>query len=226
MYAPAKFNKEPRKSAYGDEVYGQHETWLSFYDFFLNECNIEGLHILDGLIMIAESAGWWIPYENVAFVADRPCALHLDDVGRLHCENAKAIEWVDRWGIYVWHGTVIDEKIIMHPETITMQQINDENNTTVRRILMERFGEGRYMEESGAKFVHQDNYGQLYHLDLKEDDPEQVMAMVRVINSTIEPDGRQDIHWIRVDPKAKTAHEAIAKSFGLLPKYYHPDAEA
>jgi hypothetical protein len=46
-----------------------------------------------------------------------------------------------------------------------------------------------------------------------------------VINSTPEPDGRFKRYWLRVPPDTKTAHEAVAWTFGVPAKDYSPTVE-
>ncbi|MBX9691193.1 MAG: hypothetical protein K2Z81_02345 [Cyanobacteria bacterium] len=56
----------------------------------------------------------------------------------------------------------------------------------MRRVLLDIFGEERFLHAAGAVRVHKDNYGQLFKQELANDEP---LRMVRVRNSTREPDG-------------------------------------
>ena len=100
------------------------------------------------------------------------------------------------------------------------------------RLMIERFGQGRFLTESGAKLVHQDATGKLWHKDLQDDEP---MVMVEVLNSTPEPDGHTKTYFLRVHPELRpllatglgspqepTAHNAVASTFGLYGHEYHP----
>ena len=49
--------------------------------------------------------------------------------------------------------------------------------------------------------------------------------MVRVRNSTPEPDGSHHTYFIAVPPDTKTAHEAVAWTFGLSESEYEPVVE-
>jgi hypothetical protein len=46
--------------------------------------------------------------------------------------------------------------------------------------------------------------------------------MVKVRNSTPEPDGTIKDYYIRAHWNCKTAHEAVASSFGKTADEYHP----
>jgi hypothetical protein len=50
--------------------------------------------------------------------------------------------------------------------------------------------------------------------------------MLRVENSTPEPDGTYKFYFIRVPPDMRTAQQAVAWTFGMEdPKDYEPDFE-
>jgi hypothetical protein len=54
---------------------------------------------------------------------------------------------------------------------------------------------------------------------LSDDEP---IVMVKLWNSTPEPDGSIKIYWLRVPPGIKTAREAVAWSFGKEEIEYQP----
>ena len=85
--------------------------------------------------------------------------------------------------------------------------------------MIERYGQARYLQDSGAKLVAEDEFGSLYRKEIPNDEP---LVMVRVKNSTPEPDGSEKIYFLRVPPSVRTPHEAVAWSFGLNPTAYLP----
>jgi hypothetical protein len=88
--------------------------------------------------------------------------------------------------------------------------------------MLERYGEARYLQDSGVVPVHHDKYGVLFRKEIPGDEP---LVMVRVVNATPEPDGHRKNYFLRVPPTVETAHEAVAWTFGMSPKEYHPDVE-
>jgi len=38
-----------------------------------------------------------------------------DEEGRLHCEDKKALEYPDGWGVYSWHGVRVPDFVIEKP---------------------------------------------------------------------------------------------------------------
>ena len=78
------------------------------------------------------------------------------------------------------------------------------------------------MQDSGAQLVQSDRYGELYVKPIQGDE---TITMVKVINSTPEPDGTNKIYWLRVPPNTPTAHAGVAWSFGLDVDQYNPMKE-
>jgi hypothetical protein len=50
--------------------------------------------------------------------------------------------------------------------------------------------------------------------------------MVKLRNSTREPDGSFKPYWLRVDPRCETAHAAVAWTWGMGVDEYAPVAES
>jgi hypothetical protein len=141
---------------------------------------------------------------------------------RLHCAEGPAVE-SDAENLYFWHGVFVPAFVVTRPAWITVAHIQQEANAEVRRVMLTRFGEDRYIRESGAVPIHADETGDLYRVDLPDDEP---MVLVRVLNSTPEADGSQKPYWIRVPPHHTTARAAVAWTFGLTAAQYQPQAES
>jgi hypothetical protein len=100
----------------------------------------------------AERCAFIIMNEDAIFVSRNPVDIHFED-GVLSNEDGYSVEFCDGWGIYSINGVNLSEQIVMNPETLTVQQINDEQNEEVRRIMIERYGSGKYLDEIGAKVI-------------------------------------------------------------------------
>lgn len=223
-----------------DCCWGQHDAgWLSFYDFF-KRIGVEGLDQLEGLWMIAKSAGWWWPFEELAVITERPVELHLDDRNRLHSTTGMALRYPDGWGFYVVHGVRVPEKIIKREYGVA--EIDAEANAEVRRIMIDLYNggdSGRYLREAGANVIHEDKDllglpRRLLKRDVRDDEP---IVVVEVTNSTPEPVSAADIaylamnanlpldvlyqqkpeifkkYYIRVRPQMATCADAVASTF-------------
>jgi hypothetical protein len=139
-------------------------AWTSF---FREVCGLE----LEGDLwergrayeQTAESACWWWPHKDFVIVSERPAVIHREQVGprgvgshRLHCEDGPAIAFPDGWAIYAYHGVVVPEKVIMHPEDITAEELLAEENAEVRRVMIERMGFERFCSRAKMKVIHTD----------------------------------------------------------------------
>jgi hypothetical protein len=139
---------------------------------------------------------------------------------RLKCETGPAIAWPDGWGVYAVHGVRVPARIIERPESITHGEITSEKNAEIRRVMMERYGLDRYLADCGAKPIHADEYGELYRM------PGMTLPLVRVVNSTPEPDGTSNIYVLTAAREdCRTAHDAVASTFGLTADQYQPAVE-
>lgn len=132
--------------------------WLAWVDVF-RELGLECTKKAVPLLHLAEIGSCWALWSLAAFASERASVLHRDDRNRLHCEDGPAIGWDDGFGVFAWHGVRVKSHVIEHPEQITLQEIRDEKNAEVRRVLRERFGEGRYLSEIGAKVLDVDYEG-------------------------------------------------------------------
>lgn len=199
-------------------VEGQFEApWLAFYAYFHD---VYALHAetekLEGLWEIAQSANWYFPYAKVCFICERPRVIALDSDGRLHQANGAAVEYRDGWGVYAWHGLRVPKELITEP--ITLEQIENERNAEIRRMMMERYGYDRYIQDTNAVKVSEDSFGILWRKELTGDEP---VVMVQVKDPSTD---RQ--YFLRVPPSTKTPHEAIAWTFDMSPKLYNPKFES
>jgi len=212
-------------SCMGTWFNGQHDSyWISLYTFGkkvgveYKEHSLCGLKIWDS---IARSCHWFYPFLKICLISDKPRKLNIDDHGRLHSYTEKAIEYSDGWGFYSVHGIVVPGWIIENPKEITVKKIEEEQNVEVRRIMLDIFGWDKYLQ--GVEPIHQDRYGILYRKEIPDDEP---LVMVKVRNSTPEPDGSYKDYFLRVPPTTKTAHEAVAWTFGETPETYCPTIES
>jgi hypothetical protein len=202
--------------------YGQHDAgWLSYYDF-VERIGVKGTEPLRGLQQLAKSCGWFWPYEKICVLTDRPVKLERDNRRRLHGETEMALGYGDKWGMYAWHGVLVPAYVVLLPEPLTFDLIEAETNVEVRRVLIERFGLEKYLREGSVGKIHEDQCGILYRMQSQGDEP---IMVVRVKNSTPEPDGTIKEYFLRVPPTMLRARQAVAWTFGLTEEEYQPRVE-
>lgn len=98
----------------------------------------------------------------------------------------------------------------------------EERNRELQRVMLERFGYDRFILELGAVPVQADAFGALYRILRPHREP---FVLVHVTNTTPEPDGTRKRYFLRVPPNMKTAHEAVAWTFGMRQAGYGPSKE-
>lgn len=192
-----------------DAILGQHDAaWLGAYG-----------EEVSGLREVAESAGWWWAFANVAVLTERPCAVHRDNLGRLHHGDGPALAYRDGFGLHAWRGMPIPASVAAELPSLTLERIQAETNAEVRRVMLEHFGFDRYLRESGATKTQSDETGTLWRINLRNDEP---LVMVEVLNASPEPDSTFRTYFLRVPPSVRTAREGVAWTFDLTSEEYAP----
>jgi hypothetical protein len=138
----------------------QWSWWAAFVSFFRHVVRLE----LD--------YSKWQHYETAAIhsgprymhaqfclVSDRPERLLVDELNRPHCDDGPFCRWRDGSALYAIHGTRVPAYVVLHPETITIDKIQREPNVEVRRIMVDRYGMGRYLQDTHAEVVDADYEG-------------------------------------------------------------------
>ena len=159
---------------------------------------------------------------------------------RLHKENGPAVFYDNGTVGYFWHGVRVPSWLIMNPERITLKIILREKNIELRRCLIERFGEGKFLKEVGAEKEHEDKWGILWKVDRdkisKEDRPlpsigvgleiRRLFGNVRKLKYVQVKDSSTDReYFLPVPSTMKKAKQAIAWSFKLKEEEYNPQIQ-
>lgn len=118
-----------------------------------------------------------------------------------------------------WQGVRIPERLWIDPESIKLNEILTQSNAEMRRVLIERFGQARFMEESGAEVLDQDQDAggerRLLRVNLQDDEP--LVTLACKCPSTL----RQ--YYLRVPPNMSSCHQAAAWMAGFdNPDDYQP----
>ena len=192
-------------------VHGQFDAaWLPLY---------EAAGMASGLGRIARAAGWWWPFEKAVILTERPLAFHLDDQDRLHHGEGPALVYPDGFAVYSWRGTPLTEEFGRRLAATTPESIRAEENAELRRMMVEHYTPERFLKESGAQPIQQDEAGKLWRIEMADDES---IVMVEVVNSSPEPDGTFNVYFLRVPPTTLTAKAGVAWTFGLTEDEYQP----
>ena len=232
-------NNAQQMWAYGGEWTG-YDEWI---EFLRQVCGYER----DSRVDYSKWEPWHqatmhggvrIMHEQFCIVSDRPEYIRIETVdgrGRLHCADGPAKRYRDGWSIYAIHGVRVPAQVVEAPHTLTIPQIQGEQNAEIRRVMISRFGQARYMREAGAQLIHEDECGKLWRCERPGDTP---LVMLECVNGSPEPidykpsDGEagewRGSRWfkhytLRVPPTITTARGAEAWVHGLKsPEEYAP----
>jgi hypothetical protein len=174
-------------------------------------------------VQLVENAPWYAFFEHVCFVGVAPTEVILDENLRAHNASGPAIVYPDGFKVWVLEGAVAPRNLIEARENLTLEEIDQEPNSALRRLMIEAYGVSRYLLDSNAKLIHSDETGDLYRKELQNDEP---IVMVCVINRTPEPDGTYKKYFLRVPPNITTAKEAVAWTFEFQSAEYRPAQES
>ncbi|MDE2098721.1 MAG: hypothetical protein KGL39_15815 [Patescibacteria group bacterium] len=199
----------------------QWSGWLAYLSFFKDVAKLN-LPIHKNYQHYEDAAVFGGPramHPEFCMISDRPEILKVDAQNRPHCEDGPFCRWRDGSALYSFHGVRVPAWVIEHPELLSVEKIEAEQNAEVRRVMIERFGQDHYLMESNALEVHRDDFGTLYRKEVANDEP---LVMVKVVNSTPEPDGTFKDYFLRVPPTMERARQAVAWTFGKSENEYAP----
>ncbi len=155
--AQKKINEQMKKedmqhvdSNHSTFAYGQHEAvQLGYYLFYRDEGLLEhneNFVILDAWFEIAKRCGWCYTFDTHVFVCDRPESFLIDEEFRLNNRQGPAVKYRDGFKMYAIENKYIPEKFIENPESITIEDIQNEKDMETQRIMIELIGMDKYLD--------------------------------------------------------------------------------
>lgn len=177
---------------------------------------------LDRWLRLGLAGQYYLFFEKACFVSERPLYIHCDQF-HLHHQTGPAFEYADGFKGYAFRGTPLSAELMENKSTITVEQIKAETNLEIRSAMLSLYGESRFLTDSGATLVHEDETGSLFRTEIPNDEP---LLMVRVQDPETTKSGEQKTYYLRVPPTMETARQAVAWTFGMDDvTEYHPDIE-
>lgn len=179
---------------------------------------------LDSLIALSLESPCVALFADRCWVLDRPARLVLNDRDQISCTTGPAVTTRDGFEMYAVHGIRIAKYMITDPGRIKVADIEQERNIEVRRVMVDLYGMERYLRDTNAVVVDDDpQIGTLYHKT--QPWPDETIAVVKVRNSTPEPDGHYKDYFLRVPPTIRSARAGVAWTFKVHPSRYNPQLE-
>jgi hypothetical protein len=157
-----------------------------------------------------------------ANLSELPESLRVSSWIDLAGTGIKSLPMASRGAQLRWRGVPINERIAFHPETITAQEILQEKNAELRRVMLERMGYETFITNAEAQILDIDSdpggERRLLRIEL-EGDEDLVCVSVRCPSTS-------RLYIIRVPPTMRTCRQAVAWIAGFdNPKDYKPLVE-
>lgn len=111
------------------------------------------------------TCSWWIPAPWGAVHVNRPdrlCyirAANSNEVNRPHSEDGPAVRYRDGRSCFLVEGMTVPRILVMEPEKITVEMIDQQQNAEIRRLMMRKYGMSRYFVDSGSTLLDADYEG-------------------------------------------------------------------
>lgn len=152
-----------------NSIYGnQDASWISFYDFFMEETDVDGLDKLKPLRELCHLSGWCITQNDIVFVSEKPKELHMED-GRLHNPEGPAILYDDGFSVYALNGVSLRGVEHLMDRNADPKAIINVDNVQQRAELINWYGIEKLFEHLKPKLIDTWNDYELYKLNVYED---------------------------------------------------------
>ena len=191
--------------------WGWDAPWYACYAVGARQIGLAKVEAQFEPILAAMEAGLW----RYMYIADtvywiaRP-TVFMDAGRRLHSATGPAFT-LDSWSEYFWHGVLVDERVVMRPETLTIAEALAEKNVDVRRVMFTRIGGERLAREMPVRVIHADidvsgHPRRLYEIE--------GVTGVRYLD--LEDWAGQQHIGLAVPPHAQTCQDAVAWRRGAI----------
>ncbi len=215
----------------------QWAQYVSFLSFFRHVAGLElDYSKWDHYETMATISGPRIMHPDFCMISDKPEVLTVDRQNRPHNDTGPFCKWRDGTALYAIHGVYVPGWIVEHPERVTTEDIETEQNAEVRRIMIERYGLSKYVRDAQFEIVDEDKdpLGQPRRLLRRSD-----TLVIELTNSTEDGDGSRRKYHVPChpelrpllpdgglgDPQAMTALNAVASTYGMRGDEYRLEVE-
>ena len=219
--------REPRSASPWNRNGGQFESWMTEFDVARRLGMItysqEDNERLDLWCTLARSCGWWLAYQHICVVAERPAVVRAEAPGawsqlRLHGPDGPAIAFRDGWSVHSWHGTAVPATLIEGGWDFAA--IMAERNGEVRRCAIEKLGWNEFEQHliPVASAPDPGNPGQVLTLcelpGAIRDTYSGPLRLLLCSNGTPEADGTRRRFALQVPPHHTDPVAAAAELYG------------
>ncbi|MGD1806599.1 DUF6745 domain-containing protein [Dapis sp. BLCC M126] len=195
------------------ELWSSYVAWVDFCISVLN-CNYNSgdWQVLESIV---KHCGWIYPLRNLCIICDRPRKLLLDDEYRPHAVEKPAIEFIDGYSLYAYHGVRLPEAYgKFNPQEWESEWLLTTENAELRRVLIQEIGYEKICQD--LETIEIDNWQEYILLRIDDDaDIEPIFILKMICPST------GNIHTLRVPPNVNSAKEAVEWiNWGINPEEF------
>lgn len=188
--------------------------WFAFFDYF------ERLDIsTNDYRRFREwvKTGIWetLWFEDLCVVVCRPSVIKKNSNDQLHCTNGPAAMWPSGETYWFLNGINVKEKIVLHPEKLTKEEIFGEMNVDVRREMLRQIGMDRFVMLTKPKILDKQGHYELLSIDLS--DSLKDCRYLKMKNPSI-----GTFHVEGVERECETVDQAINWRAGDIKKQWKP----
>jgi len=202
--------------------YGNHDCyWLGFYEYWNDVVGLtEECAEVMPLIQFSKECGWFLPYDEMICLVDRPEEINLLDEdgvhhtikneipdeailrGTAHKDGGMALRYRDGKGVYMLNGVIVDEYLATtSEEKIDASKLLKVKNAEVRREFVRKVGIEKVIEQCGAKTIDKQGDYELLLFDIGEGDLRPYLKMTNPSIGTYHVEG--------VSPECQTVDDAL-----------------
>lgn len=147
---------------------GDDAGWNAFYDYFLRIRIIKHEEFSKYRDWIKAGAWEFLWFKDLCVVVCRPSVVNKNQKGKLHCSNGPAVSWPSGQNYWFLNSIRVNEKIVLHPEKLTKEEIIGEKNVDVRREMLRQIGMDRFCALTNPKVLDKQGDYELLSIDLSD----------------------------------------------------------
>jgi len=94
----------------------------------------------------------WMWDDKAVYILSRPKSISWKG-NMLHNENGPSVDYAEHFRLWHIDNILVDEQIVLAPETQTIKQIEEEKNQDKKAIRIERYGWPKFLQEVNAQCI-------------------------------------------------------------------------
>jgi len=148
--------------------YSNYFGWVSAYKMIGVKFDAEVMKNYDKLEACAD-LGLFYPTDSCLIVTSKPTQIWRNSEGRLHKDEAPAVEYSDGWKLYFLNGIAMSPKQVLTPaEKLNPKEVLKETNVDKRRELIRKIGIERMLVSLSHKVLEKLGNYELLSVNLSD----------------------------------------------------------